>query len=613
MGEGVAALLFLLDFAAFTWIAGQVRRRPLPFAAALGLGLLVGWQAIVSVGLSAFTAVNGASLAMAAGIPPLVAIHLAQAGPGGVRDTLARGWRSLRWAFVAYGWVSALVVPLAAVLAVVAASYAPSNWDSMTYHLARVAHWIQQGSVSAYDTNVYRQTVLAPGAEYVLLGLQSVAASDRLANGFQFVAWLAVVGSAAPLARIAGAPRAVASWASPIVAGAPMLVLQATSTQNDLVASALAVAVVTASLPFLHRTSRARPADLALLATMLGAAFLVKASAIVCAAPIIALAILGVVRGMRVWPSRTAVTAVLGAAAITLGIVGPQLARMATADARAEGITAPYVFSLLGEWSARGESVRLAFARHLPANADVVQDLAGRPSALPRFHEDLAANPVQAGFAVAGLLLLVLGWRRLPPRARWGGTAVLASWAMFQATFRPNPWISRLETPLFALLPLTMGSWSAIRNRLARQAILGMVGAASLVLGLVAAVHNAPRPAMQAFSPREEAADYYVNRPDQRTAHEAALDAAAKIGCRRIGLFIGEDSFDYPLTWRAMQRGIEVRHVLGPGPWPCVLVSDRGLPPQERPGEPRWQPVLHVLDGQQANASVVGGVWIRRP
>jgi len=613
MRIAAAALLFLLDLAAFTWVAGRVRRRPLPLTAATGLGLLVAWQAIVSVGLSTFTAVSATSLGVAACVPPAVAIFWARRGPGGVPAALGRTWRSLRWAFVAYGWVAALVIPLAALLAVIASAYAPSNWDSMTYHLARVAHWIQRGSVSAYDTNIYRQTVLAPGAEYVLLGLQSVAASDRLANGFQFFAWLVVVGSAAPLARIAGAPRAIASWAGPIVAGAPTLVLQATSTQNDLVASALAVAIVCASLPFLHRAPRPRPADLTLLGIVLGAAFLVKASAIICAAPIFALALVGAVRGVREWPPSRTIAAVLGAVAIALAIVGPQVARMATDDSRSSGLTAPNVFPFLGDWSARAESLRVALTRHIPRSANVVPDLEGSPSTLPRFHEDLAANPVQAGFVIVGLLLLVLGWRRLPPRARWGGAMVLTAWGLVQATLRPNPWISRLETPLFALLPLTMGSWSALRNRHARQAILGAVGVASLVLGLVAAVHNPPRPAMRAFSSRDAAADYYVNRPDQRPSHDAALYAASKIGCRRIGLYIGEDSFDYPLTWRAMQRGIEVRHVLGPDPWPCLLMSDRGLPPQEGPGEPLWQPVLHVLSGQQVNASVVGGVWIRQP
>ena len=76
-------------------------------------------------------------------------------------------------------------------------------------------------------------------------------------------------------------------------------------------------------------------------------------------------------------------------------------------------------------------------------------------------------------------------------------------------------------------------------------------------------------------------------------------------------MYIGEDCYDYPLTWRAMQRGIEVRHVTGPTPWPCLVVSDnRGLPLQG-PGEAEWVPVLLVLAGPRPGAPVVGGVWVR--
>jgi hypothetical protein len=285
---------------------------------------------------------------------------------------------------------------------------------------------------------------------------------------------------------------------------------------------------------------------------------------------------------------------------------------MATADARAESLTAPFVFPFLREWDARGKSLRLAASRHVPTDVDILPDLKGHPAALPRFHEDLAANPVQAGFALSGLLLLFLGWPRLGGRARWAGAALLCAWVLFHATFRPNRWISRLETPLFALVPLSMGSWAILPNRGPRQAVLGTLGVATVALGILAAIHNPPRPALEAFSPRDAAADYYVNRPSQRRAHDAALDAAARTGCPRIGLFIGEDSYDYPLTWRAMKRGIEIRHVLGPDRWPCVLMSDRGIPPPTGPGEATWEPVLQIPSRGQANASVAGGVWIRK-
>lgn len=608
-----AALLFLADLASFTWIASRGRRRPLPLDAAIGLGLFVAWQALVVSVLSPFAAVNGVSLAVASVIPPGGALLWARRGPGGIAATLPRAARSVRWAARAQGWTGALVAPLAVLLAVVAAAYAPSNWDSMTYHLARVAHWIQHGSVAPYETGIHRQNLYAPGAEYLLLLLQATADSDRLANGLQFLAWLLVAGGAAPLARLSGAPRAAASWAGPVVASAPMLVLQATSTQNDLVAAVLALAAVTASLPFLHRRPRPRLVDALTLGAVLAAAFLVKVSAIVCAAPVLAVCTVGVARTLRSWPPRRSLAGLLGATGIALAIAGPQLARMARADSRSVAITAPFVFPLLGEWGGRAEGLRVAFVRHLPGSPDILADLAGTPAALPRFHEDLAVNPVQAGFALAGILLLVLGWKRLALRTRWAGVLMVSAWLLFQVTFRSNPWISRLETPLFALLPATMGAWKLVRPRLAQQAILGAMATLALVIGVAAAIHNAPRPALQAFALREPVGDYYVNRPDQRPMHDAALDAAVQIGCRRIGLVIGEDTFDYPLTWRAMSQGIEVRHVSGPDPWPCILVSDQGPPPPARPGDPAWQPVLHVLSRPGAGATVVAGVWARHP
>jgi hypothetical protein len=606
--------LFLADVAAFAWLARRARRRPLPLSMAVGLGLLVAWQAIVSSGLSVLSAVNGTSLALAACLPPMVAVLVARRDDGGPVAALLRAWKSIRWAFVAPGWQGALNFPLALILAVVAATHAPSNWDSMTYHLARVAHWIQRGSVAPYETSILRQNILAPGAEYVLLGLQAVADSDRLANGLQLFAWILVAWSAMPLARICGAPRRAAAWAGPIVAGAPMLVLQATSTQNDLVAAALALAIVAASLPFLHRTARAGPADALVLGTLMAAGFVVKVTTLLCAAPVVLVALTGSMRSMRSWPLRRTAVVLLGGTAIALGVAGPQLLRMATADARSVALTAPYVFPLVGEWGAREANLLRALTRHLPESANVLADLGGRPSALPLFHEDLAANPVQSSFAMVGIMLLVLGWRRATPRSRWAGAMVLGSWVVFQMTLRSNDWISRLETPLFALLPATMGGWRLVHPPALRQGILAAFAALSLAFGVAAAIHNVSRSAARTLTVREPTEDYYVNRPGQRPMHDAALDAATRIGCRRIGLWIGEDSFDYPLTWRAMQRGIEVRHVTGPDTWPCILVSDRGPPPGGGPEGDGWRPVhLQLSRGKPEGGSVTGGVWIRSP
>ena len=66
-------------------------------------------------------------------------------------------------------WI-AVVVALTGAIALFAV---PITWDSMTYHLARVAHWAQDHTVAFYPTHVVRQLYPPPWAEYAMLHLSS--------------------------------------------------------------------------------------------------------------------------------------------------------------------------------------------------------------------------------------------------------------------------------------------------------------------------------------------------------------------------------------------------------------------------------------------------------
>jgi hypothetical protein len=83
-------------------------------------------------------------------------------------------------------------VSLVAVLLVLAITLAtsliaaPNNWDSMTYHLPRVMHWIQNQSVHQYPTNNLRQIDK-------FLSLQALLILSRNFNYFlEQIAWLIV-------------------------------------------------------------------------------------------------------------------------------------------------------------------------------------------------------------------------------------------------------------------------------------------------------------------------------------------------------------------------------------------------------------------------------------
>ncbi|MFB2893483.1 hypothetical protein ACE1CI_11270 [Aerosakkonemataceae cyanobacterium BLCC-F50] len=69
----------------------------------------------------------------------------------------------------------------------------PYNYDSMTYHLPRVMHWIQNQTVAHFPTHNLRQISFAPGASYIVTHLQILSGGDRFANCVQ---WFAFFGSA---------------------------------------------------------------------------------------------------------------------------------------------------------------------------------------------------------------------------------------------------------------------------------------------------------------------------------------------------------------------------------------------------------------------------------
>src|SRR6478672_1756889 len=81
---------------------------------------------------------------------------------------------------------------ISAVIAVIAWVSPPNNWDSLTYHMSRVAHWIQNRTVANYPTNLLRQLHQNPQAEFTILNFQILSGSDRLAN---LVQWFSMLGS----------------------------------------------------------------------------------------------------------------------------------------------------------------------------------------------------------------------------------------------------------------------------------------------------------------------------------------------------------------------------------------------------------------------------------
>ena len=140
------------------------------------------------------------------------------------------------------------VVAIAAITALVAWLAPPNTWDSLTYHMSRVAHWAQNGSVGPYATGIERQNFMSPGAEIAVLQTYVLSGGDRLAN---FVEWSAMVGSLVGIALIGsqlGASQPGQLLAAIFAATLPMGIAQSSSTMTDYVEALWVLAVASEAL-----------------------------------------------------------------------------------------------------------------------------------------------------------------------------------------------------------------------------------------------------------------------------------------------------------------------------------------------------------------------------
>lgn len=111
----------------------------------------------------------------------------------------------------------------------------PQTWDSLNYHMSRVAHWAQNKSIKPFATGIEIQNSIPPGAELGMLHLYILVGGDRLVN---FIEWFSMVGSVIAVSFIAsrfGASNRGQWLAALFVATLPMGIVQASSSMTDYV------------------------------------------------------------------------------------------------------------------------------------------------------------------------------------------------------------------------------------------------------------------------------------------------------------------------------------------------------------------------------------------
>jgi 4-amino-4-deoxy-L-arabinose transferase-like glycosyltransferase len=460
------------------------------------------------------------------------------------------------------------VAALVAATGVTAVLAPPNTWDSMTYHMSRVVHWIQNRSVVFYPTHIPRQLYQAPWAEYAILHFQLLSSGDRWANLIQ---WFGMVGSILGVTLIAqelGAELRGQVLAAVVAATIPMGILQASSTQTDHV---VALWLVCAVYYTLRLRASANWMYAFLLGASLGLAALTKATAYVFALPFLLWIVVFGVRTFRWAFWRPALV-------IALLVIAPNLDQYARNMAlygspvgyNAEESDAHYANQTLSiavvvSNVARNLTLHLATPSE-PANR-AIDDAARRLHRVlgidvndPRttwfgwpyevrfqMHEDYTGNPLHIwlAFLVMGVCLVHTPLRKQRPLLIYLA-AVVGGFVLFASYLQWQPWHSRLHLPLFVLFAPVAGlALAALPLRWIANGVALVLIVATLPWFL--ANDNRPLAGANSIFTTSRAAQYFANRPYLRESYFEAASVVRAVGCTDVGLVSSHDDWEYPL------------------------------------------------------------------
>ena len=475
-----------------------------------------------------------------------------------------------------------VVVILAAGVFLCGLLYPPLNYDSMTYHLARVVHWIHQGSIRYYPTDIERQIYQMPLAEMAILHLQLITQGDWLAFLPQFVGWCVCLITVSCICRqLGGSLRS--QWFSVVLAATlSMGLLQASSTQNDLVVASFFLAFL-----FYLLKSQNDWQSSVLAGVAMGLALATKGTAYlyVCIPGV-------VLGGYNLFNSKTpkAVFAKLSAVVVlsllmNVGIyarnisnAGKPLTGGETAyfvENKSPGLIALNVFKhtlhhvllpdhsyVLGRCLGKTSSL-LKYANFETAiNAKLIQWLYCLFPGINRqeitwadcelqgistdIHEDTCGDILH--FLLIVIAIISLFWRREPNRRTIVfACSIVMTWFLVTALLKWNYWQPRLHLPIFlAIMPMVGIQLTRLCHRVSCRAILAVL---LLVNGGYCVVFGKPR--VLSAKIVQFIGGRWTRRADNYLFQENLSELVATIPkdtcLDDIGLYCDKDAPVYPL------------------------------------------------------------------
>ena len=210
--------------------------------------------------------------------------------PPPTRVPLARWERAVLWPMIAAIGLTGLLN------AVVLFSTAPRALDGLTYHLARVAYYLQHDSLDFYDANFWAQVVHPRNSAVLSVYAYLVAGgSERAASIWQYVSYWTAVVAVFGITTETGGSRRQALFAALVFGLTTQSLMQASTAGNDMILAAFGAVAVYGLLAY-RRDPRLH--HLATAAVALGLGIGTKWTFVLTALPVGVVALF-VIRGSR--------------------------------------------------------------------------------------------------------------------------------------------------------------------------------------------------------------------------------------------------------------------------------------------------------------------------
>lgn len=474
----------------------------------------------------------------------------------------------------------------------------PYNYDSMSYHLARIGYWIDHQSVAHYVCNIDRQIYSPVLAEYNLLHIMLLGGNDTFVNFLQYISMFAASYFIYESTKKLGTNRTFSLFAAFVFMMMPLTISQSITTQNDLFVTVFFAIFIYKLVEVIKwdkiMLDRQQMLTIVMLGLTVAFAYLAKTS--VCASMLFFMPWLLIVRlKKKDKPLKLLGSAGIAAVSIALPVSetwirtyrssGSFMTDTASGDIMVATKNVSYIvvnilknFSLLitqnfyrglngfvyriaiGTGQLLGVEVNnetiafhgFDFLRHMNMGEDM-------------YSHDKTPSAFAAYLAVLGGVLLVVLLVRLvikrkklekETKRQWGLSLgfALSAWLSFgfiMALLRWQPWGTRLMYPALAITVIMSVNllWLFLKNLKAgiRNTVLALLIGLCTLLAVPSVTYNMSQAGNFLKNGCEDRLSYYFAYNQRRASYEELLAHAREEGVTDIGLIISGDGYDYPL------------------------------------------------------------------